>query len=134
MDEHLNPEHRLEPFLDGPGGLVPCPGEIDFTAPDSAVLAVRPGWRRVCGRCPTFLPTAAVRGGSWRLIGRPVEDTGFGVNSPTLTRLRDGRLCLTYGLRRQPLRTRHPKRGAGNHDLGYPRTVQNADGTIVTVY
>jgi hypothetical protein len=66
-----------------------------------------------------------------------------------MIRLKDGRLCITYGRRIQPyginarissdegktwgdeilLRT-----GAGNHDLGYPRTVQRPDGKIVTVY
>ena len=29
---------------------------------------------------------------------------------------------------------RHLRRGGGNHDLGYPRTVANAAGELVTAY
>jgi hypothetical protein len=66
-----------------------------------------------------------------------------------MIRLRDGRLCLTYGYRDPP----HSicarlsgdegltwgglislRDGGGNHDLGYPRTVQRPDGKVVTVY
>jgi hypothetical protein len=88
-------------------------------------------------------------GERWRFAGRPVADTGVGGNPPTLTILNDGRFCITYGYRSPPyaicavlsddegqtwgapifLRT-----GAGNHDIGYPRTVQRPDGTLVTVY
>ncbi len=60
-----------------------------------------------------------------------------------MTKLQDGRLCLTYGYRDAPygMRARlSPDGGAtwgeeivlrdggGNHDLGYPRTVQRGDG------
>jgi len=66
-----------------------------------------------------------------------------------MIRLRDGRLCLTYGYRDAPygMRARLSsdegatwgeeiilRDGGGNHDLGYPRTVQRADGQVVTVY
>ena len=88
-------------------------------------------------------------GATWRYANRPVPDTGKGGNPPTLTLLRDGRVCLTYGYRDPPygMRARLSadagatweeeivlRDGAGNHDLGYPRTVQRTDGTIVTVY
>jgi hypothetical protein len=58
-------------------------------------------------------------------------------------------VCLTYGYRDPPfgMRARLSEDGgvtwgpervlrddAGCHDLGYPRTVQRPDGTIVTVY
>ena len=66
-----------------------------------------------------------------------------------MIRLSDGRLCLTYGYRDPPsgicaglsdddgeswgdnivLRD-----NGGNHDIGYPRTVQRSDGNVVTVY
>src|SRR5690606_3760408 len=86
---------------------------------------------------------------SWSHLSTPVPDSGRGGNPPTLTRLHDGRLCLTYGLRTPPYAiqavlsedegatwaapvTLHS--GAGNHDLGYPRTVQRPDGTLVTAY
>ena len=88
-------------------------------------------------------------GASWTYVNRPAPDTGPGGNPPTLTRLHDGRLCLIYGYR-----GRHPgvrarlslddgatwgeeiilRDDAGNHDIGYPRTVQRPDGRIVTVY
>lgn len=88
-------------------------------------------------------------GATWRFLNRPVEDTGMGGNPPTLTQLQDGRLLLTYGYRNPPyamcailseddgetwsepitLRT-----GGGNHDIGYPRTAQLADGNVITAY
>ena len=88
-------------------------------------------------------------GGSWGHLSRPVPETGAGGNPPTLTRLTDGCLCLTYGYRAEPfgIRARLSDDGGktwgqdislradgGCHDLGYPRTVQRADGTLVTVY
>ncbi len=88
-------------------------------------------------------------GTTWYYANRPVPDTGSGGNPPTLTQLHDGRLCLTYGFRAEPFGIRariSPDRGAtwgeeivlradgGCHDLGYPRTVQRPDGTMVTAY
>ena len=88
-------------------------------------------------------------GATWDYLNRPVADTGKGGNPPTLTKLQDGRLCLTYGYRAEPygIRARLSNNdGAtwgkeivlrddgGNHDIGYPRTVQRPDGTMVTVY
>ena len=86
---------------------------------------------------------------TWRYAGQPVPNTGQGGNPPSLIRLRDGRLCLTYGYRDAPCgirarlstdqgRTWGAERvlrdDGGNHDLGYPRTVQRSDGQAVTVY
>jgi hypothetical protein len=88
-------------------------------------------------------------GKTWIDWNRPVPDTGRGGNPPTLTRLQDGRLCLTYGYRAEPfgIRARLSQddgatwdeeillRGDGGcHDLGYPRTVQRPDGMVVTAY
>jgi hypothetical protein len=88
-------------------------------------------------------------GRTWHYLNRPAADTGTGGNPPTLTALQDGRVCLTYGYRDPPfgMRARLSEDGgvtwgpervlrddAGCHDLGYPRTVQRPDGTIVTVY
>ena len=85
---------------------------------------------------------------SWRLDTVPAPDLGEG-NPPSLIRLRDGRLCLTYGYRAEPFsirarlsrdngRTWQPeiilRNDGGGRDLGYPRTVQRPDGKIVTVY
>jgi hypothetical protein len=89
-------------------------------------------------------------GASWVFVCRPVDSTGRGGNPPTLTLLRDGRLALAYGYRDAPagIRCRCSSDGgaswgaaervlradAGDHDIGYPRTVQRADGRLVTVY
>lgn len=88
-------------------------------------------------------------GATWAFLTRPVDDTGVGGNPATLTPLHDGRLCLTYGYRKPPYGMRGKvscdggatwgeetilRDDAGCHDLGYPRAVRRADGTVVTVY
>lgn len=89
-------------------------------------------------------------GKSWRYLNRPVESTGeFVGNPPSIIKLKDGRLAITYGYRSAPYEMRARlssdngqswgseiilRTKAGCEDLGYPRTVQRADGKIVTVY
>ena len=88
-------------------------------------------------------------GRNWHFISRPVADTGRGGNPPTLMKLTDGRMCLTYGFRGEPYgiharlssdegqswgETIILRNDGGSHDLGYTRTVQRPDGRIVTVY
>ncbi len=95
------------------------------------------------------LYVSANRGTSWDCIGTPVSATGRGGNPPTLTLLQDGRLLLVYGYRDAPFgirarvstdqgQTWEPeillRTDGGCHDLGYPRTVQRPDGTVVTAY
>jgi hypothetical protein len=41
-------------------------------------------------------------GATWEYMNRPVASTGTGGNPPTMTKLHDGRLCLTYGYRDAP--------------------------------
>ena len=70
-------------------------------------------------------------------------------NPPTLTRIADGQLCLTYGYRDTPFKMR--AKLSDNNDatcsdhivlstdgdcpnLGYPRTIQAAFSMIVTCY
>ncbi len=87
-------------------------------------------------------------GMSWRLDTVAAPDLGAG-NPPSMIRLRDGRVCLTYGYRDQPFGIRarlsdHSGRSwqreiilrddGGGTDLGYPRSAQRADGKVVTVY
>jgi len=87
-------------------------------------------------------------GATWQSAGRAVPDTGRG-NPPAMIRLKDGRLVLTYGFRGEPygIRARISsdegrtwsddvvlRADAANWDLGYTRTVQRADGRVVTVY
>ena len=89
-------------------------------------------------------------GATWKLVSIVTpEASAKSSNPPSMIKLKDGRLCITYGDRLPPygikarlsrdagktwgeeiaLRT-----GAGNHDLGYPRTFQRPDGKIVTAY
>jgi hypothetical protein len=103
----------------------------------------------VASRCWIDLYASDDDAASWQYLGQPVPNTGKGGNPPTLTRLQDGRLCLTYGFRDAPFGIRARlsenngrswereiilRRDGGNHDLGYPRTVQRADGMMVTAY
>ena len=86
---------------------------------------------------------------TWHLLNRPVEETGTGGNPPAMIQLKDGRIWLTYGYRDEPSGMRAKvsedqgrtwgeeivlRDGGGDHDLGYPRTIQREDGKIVTVY
>ncbi len=83
---------------------------------------------------------------TWTRVGRPAPDTE---NPPSLLRLRDGRLVLTYGRRSAPFGIRARlssdegktwsaeivlRDDGGCWDLGYTRSVQRPDGKIVTVY
>jgi hypothetical protein len=86
-------------------------------------------------------------GKSWYLLDGPVlENAG---NPATLTRLKNGSLAMAYGWRLSPygLRARISSdegqtwtretslRSDGTSwDIGYPRTVQRADGKCVTIY
>jgi hypothetical protein len=87
-------------------------------------------------------------GKSWTFAGTPVPDTGEG-NPPSMIRLADGRICLTYGYRAKPFSIRAClsaeagktwgrqiilRDDGGGRDIGYPRSVQRPDGKIVTVY
>ncbi|MGI8988198.1 MAG: sialidase family protein [Bryobacteraceae bacterium] len=89
-------------------------------------------------------------GVNWTLASRPVPSTGIhSGNPPHMIRLRDGRLCLTYGYRGEPygIRTRLSgdegktwsdetvlRADGAAWDLGYVRTAQRLDGKIVVVY
>jgi hypothetical protein len=90
-------------------------------------------------------------GKTWQCLGK-VAETDMGKhngNPPSLCKLRDGRLCLTYAYRAVPYGIRakiskdnghtwgeeiHLRDGAREFDMGYTRTVQRSDGKIVTVY
>lgn len=87
-------------------------------------------------------------GTTWQHVVRAVLDTGRG-NPPSLLKLKDGRLVLTYGYRAEPygIRARLSsdagatwddevvlRTDGGSWDLGYTRTVQRTDGKLVTVY
>jgi hypothetical protein len=87
-------------------------------------------------------------GRTWKFDTRPAPDLGEG-NPASMIRLRDGRVCLTYGYRAKTngIRARLSNDGGhtwgkeivlrddgGGRDLGYPRSIQRKDGKIVTVY
>jgi len=86
-------------------------------------------------------------GKSWRQVSTGVR----GHPPSSVIRLQDGRLLLTYGYRHEPFgiravvseddgRTWRTDRvfvlraDGDNRDLGYPRSVQLRDGTVVTAY
>jgi hypothetical protein len=86
-------------------------------------------------------------GRRWTRLGDATPNIGG--NPPSLVRLHDGRLCLTYGYRLRPFGARaritaDEGRGWGPEiilrddgltgDLGYPRSVVRPDGQIVTIY
>ena len=89
-------------------------------------------------------------GATWKLVSTVTpRATGHSGNPPSMLRLQDGRLCVTYGHREAPfgIRARMSRdegatwddeiilRADGGHpDLGYPRTIQRPDGKLVTVY
>lgn len=87
-------------------------------------------------------------GVSWHDAGIVAADTGRG-NPASLTRLADGRLVTVYGYRAEPFGIRVVvsedegrtwqapltlRADASDWDLGYPRTVVQPDGTLVTLY
>jgi hypothetical protein len=86
-------------------------------------------------------------GETWQFLNQGVNRTGG--NPPSMVRLTDGRLVLTYGYRLEPygIRARISannglkwgeefvlRSDGGGGDLGYPRTVVRPDGKLVTVY
>lgn len=86
-------------------------------------------------------------GRSWHMVDKPKINNGG--NPASLTRLKDGRIAMVYGWRHEPygIRARISSdeglswgpefilRDDGRSwDLGYPRTIQRADGNLVTVY
>ncbi len=88
-------------------------------------------------------------GASWKLQGAVADTGGFGGNPPMLLRLRDGRLCVTYGYRAKPYGIRAIFSGdngrtwsepailrddAVTWEVGYTRSAVRRDGKVVTVY
>ena len=87
-------------------------------------------------------------GKNWRFLSEPASDLGEG-NPPSLIRLADGRVCLSYGYRAEPYGIRaqissdnaktwsnpiHLRDDGAGRDLGYVRSVQRSDGKIIFVY
>ncbi len=87
-------------------------------------------------------------GRNWTLRSTPVPDAGEG-NPAAMLRLADGRLCLTYAVRKNPFRMAAClssdegqswskeiliRGNGGGRDIGYPRSMQRPDGKVVTIY
>lgn len=85
---------------------------------------------------------------SWEYLGKPVDDLGEG-NPPSLIKLKDGRLCLTYGYRADPYgiyarfssddgktwsRPFSLRDDGAGRDIGYVRSIQLPNENIVTIY
>jgi len=87
---------------------------------------------------------------SWQWLANPVKENGeHSGNPPSMVRLADERLCITYANRNEPRTIRAVfssdygktwgreyilRFGAGEPDIGYTRTVQRPDGKLVTIY
>ncbi len=97
---------------------------------------------------PSWLDTyqSLDNGASWSHLSRPVEDTGEGC-PPSMIRLADGRICLSYAYRAKPFQMQARlssdngmswgtpillRTDGGGRDMGYPRSVQTASGQVVT--
>ena len=91
-------------------------------------------------------------GETWSFLCKAADtDGGAGRNGnpPSMVRLTDGRLCVTYGYRSTPYGIRaklsedngkswgdevHLRDDGRNWDCGYTRTIQRLDGKLVTIY
>lgn len=90
-------------------------------------------------------------GKTWNFLSKVAEtDKGnFNGNPPSMIKLKDGRICITYGYRFQPYGIRaklssdegktwskeiHIRDHARTFDFGYTRSAQRTDGKIVTIY
>ncbi|MFO0947492.1 MAG: sialidase family protein [Planctomycetota bacterium] len=134
---------------------------LSFIGPEPAGFAIMPSTVRL--NPSTLVTTLRVHGSTvktidawrsrddgktWEFLSQPVADTGSG-NPPSLIKLVDGRLCLTYGYRKAPYgihATLSSDEGktwtkpivlrnkGGGRDIGYPRSAQRPDGKVVVVY
>ena len=132
-----------------------------WIAPEQPGYAIMPATTRLPGeglfsaiRCRDTIGSwidgyrSTDNGKSWNLVNRPVPDTGEG-NPASIIRLQDGRLCLIWGQRKlsfgihaklssdQGTTWSHDyllRTNGTSRDVGYPRSVQRPDGTVVVVY
>ncbi len=131
------------------GFVGPEPDEKDFAIMPASVR-LSPTTILTAVRHRAFIDAyrSTDNGKTWSFVNKPAPDTGRG-NPPSLVKLKDGRLAITYGYRAEPygIRARLStdngeswgseivlRKDAGSWDLGYPRTVQRPDGKIVTIY
>ena len=128
-----------------PKGYAIMPSTVRLS-PTTLLTAIR---RKEEGRGWIELYRSGNNGAGWEYEGRSIPSTGAGSNPPSMLRLRDGRLCITYGYRGEPFGIRARisddggktwgdeivlRKDGTRADLGYTRSVQRPDGKIVTVY
>jgi hypothetical protein len=134
---------------------------VSWIGPEPEGFAIMPSTVRISGM--ELLTTLRRREGTFRWISMwrsrdngqtwnqekdPVDYLGEG-NPPMLNKLKDGRLCLTYGFRAYPYsirarlseddgKTWGPQivlRSDGrDRDIGYVRSIVRPDGKVVTTY
>lgn len=126
----------------GPSDKAIMPSSVRLSS-DSIVTALRhPTWIEMY--------RSDDDGATWKYWSKPATDTGArNGNPPSLLKLRDGRLAITYGYRSAPFGIRArlssdegktwseeiPLRvDGGAWDLGYTRSLQRPDGKIITIY
>ncbi len=131
------------------GFVGPEPGADDFAIMPSSVR-LSPTTILTAIRHRPFIDAyrSTDDGKTWSFVNKPAPNTGRG-NPPSLIKLKDGRLAVTFGYRAEPygMRARLSndsgetwgeeiilRKDGGSWDLGYPRTVQRPDGKVVTVY
>lgn len=134
------PEHRL---------LMPTSVRLDAQTIVTAIRCIAADRAFESAASWIDLYESTDNGATWRHLSRPAPDSGSSGNPPAMIRLRDGRLCLTYGHRAAPFGIRarlsedggrrwgeaiHLRDDGGGSDLGYPRTFQRPDDTLVTIY
>jgi hypothetical protein len=129
---------------------------VSYIGPEPEDFAIMPSSVRVG---PADIVTAIRRrrwidifrshdnGESWHFVNQATMDIGG--NPPSMVRLSDGRLVVTYGYRLQPygIRARISRDNGlswsediilrpngGGTDLGYTRTLLRPDGKLVTTY
>lgn len=126
----------------GPTDKAIMPSSVRLS-PETIVTAIRhPSWIEMY--------RSDDNGATWKYWSKPAPNTGaHNGNPPSLVKLRDGRLAITYGFRSAPYgirarlssdqgKTWGPeiilRKDGGWWDLGYTRSLQRPDGKILTVY
>lgn len=131
----------------GEGGYAIMPSTIRLE--NGALLSIVRNRKRPDGKSVWFLNSyiSTDEGRDWYKLMEPwIDNAG---NPPAMIRLADRRIALTYGWRTKPYGIRGRisadegrtwgeefiiRGDGGGWDLGYPRTVQRADGKVVTMY
>ena len=131
-----------------PPGYAIMPSTVRIS-PTHLVCAIRRYERGDINRGWIDIYASEDDGKSWRFLTKAADTGHKGGNPPAMVRLKDGRLCITYGYRSKPHAIRAVFSGdygkswsdpvilrddGRNWDLGYCRTIVRPDGKLVTIY